>query len=131
MNVACVAVTGPSTQCLYLPVGEASCCCSRYCSCSVGVASIMSGSYPADWRSVRRFAVRRRRVRLEPSSKKKSGERGGRLQSVRYFSTGQVEVWITPMVIVQLWWKGSVFEALIRRWAEVRLIVVSELHNVV
>ena len=35
------------------------------------------------------------------------------------------------MVIVQLWWKGSVFEALIRRWAEVRLIVVSGLHNVV
>ena len=43
----------------------------------------MSGSYAADWRSVRRFAVRRRRVRLEPSSKKESGERGGGLQSVR------------------------------------------------
>ena len=53
---------------------------------------------------------------------------------MRYFSSaanGQVEVCVAPMVMVQLWRKGSVFEALIRSWTEMRLIVVSVCRSVV
>ena len=53
---------------------------------------------------------------------------------MRYFSSatnGQVEVCVTPTVMVQLCRKGSVFEALIRSWIEMRLIVASVCRSVV
>ena len=78
--------------------------------------------------------MRRWRVRKEPSSKTNRGEVGEGFPSARYFCSpaiGQVEVCVAPMVTVQLWRKGSVFDAFMRRCAEMGVRVMSARHKVV
>ena len=80
-----------------------------------------AGSTPVPRMRERRWSVKAGRVRKALSWNWKRGSLGGVLVCWRYLcsaATGQVEVWVTPRVTVQVFRNGSVLEAFTRSRAE-------------